>query len=97
MFRSTSIRAAHRAGCAERGERPAETAESGVPWEERAPRLAQLNGKRIGVQTGTSFDEIVLEALPDSKISYFNTYPDMAAALEANKIDGFPGDQPVLS
>ena len=58
--------------------------------------LSQLNGKRIGVQTGTTFDEIVLETLPDAKISYFNTYPDMAAALEANKIDGFPGDEPVL-
>ena len=58
--------------------------------------LSQLNGKRIGVQTGTTFDEIVLETLPDAQISYFNTYPDMAAATEANKIDGFPGDEPVL-
>ena len=58
--------------------------------------LAQLNGKRIGIQTGTTFDGIVLKALPDANISYFNTYPDMAAALEAKKIDGFPGDEPVL-
>ena len=58
--------------------------------------LAQLDGKRIGVQTGSTFDEIVLSALPEAKISYFNSYPDMAAALEANKIDGFPGDEPVL-
>ena len=58
--------------------------------------LAQLNGKRIGIQTGTTFDEIVLKALPDVSVSYFNTYPDLAAALEANKIDGFPGDEPVL-
>ncbi len=58
--------------------------------------IAQLNGKRIGVQTGTTFDAIVLESLPDAKISYFNSYPDMAAALEANKIDGFPGDEPVI-
>ena len=58
--------------------------------------LRELDGKRIGVQTGTTFDEIVLTALPDAQISYFNSYPDMAAALEANKIDGFPGDEPVL-
>ena len=58
--------------------------------------LAQLNGKRIGIQTGTTFDEIVLKTLPDVSVSYFNTYPDLAAALEANKIDGFPGDEPVL-
>ncbi|MBR4539357.1 MAG: transporter substrate-binding domain-containing protein [Clostridia bacterium] len=58
--------------------------------------LQDLNGKRIGVQTGTTFDEIVLETLPDAAISYFNSYPDMAAALEANKIDAFPGDEPVI-
>ena len=58
--------------------------------------LSQLDGKRIGVQTGTTFDEIVLGALPGAQISYFNSYPDMAAALEADKIDGFPGDEPVL-
>ena len=58
--------------------------------------LAQLDGKRIGVQTGTTFDEIVLGTLPNAIISYFNSYSDMAAALEANKIDGFPGDEPVL-
>ena len=58
--------------------------------------LSQLNGKQIGIQTGSTFDEIVLETLPDVRISYFNTYPDLAAALEANKIDGFPGDEPVL-
>ncbi|MBQ6962002.1 MAG: transporter substrate-binding domain-containing protein, partial [Clostridia bacterium] len=58
--------------------------------------LQDLNGKRIGVQTGTTFDEIVLETLPDAKVSYFNSYPDMAAALEANKIDAFPGDEPVI-
>ena len=58
--------------------------------------MEQMNGRRIGVQTGTTFDDIVLQSLPEAKISYFNTYPDMAAALEANKIDGFPGDGPVL-
>ena len=58
--------------------------------------LDDLATARIGVQTGTTFDEIVLETLPDAKISYFNSYPDMAAALEANKIDAFPGDEPVI-
>ena len=58
--------------------------------------LSQLDGRRIGVQTGTTFDEIVRDALPGAKISYFNSYPDMAAALKALKIDGFPGDEPVL-
>ena len=58
--------------------------------------LSQLNGKQIGVQTGSIFGDIVLEALPDVQISYYNTYPDLAAALKSRKIDGFPGDAPVL-
>lgn len=58
--------------------------------------LSALPGKNIGVQTGTTFDKIVLEAMPDAKISYFNTVPDLAAALEAYKIDAFPGDEPAL-
>lgn len=58
--------------------------------------LQDLDGKRIGVQTGTTFDQIVLDNLPDAKISYYNSYPDMAEALLANKISGFPGDEPVI-
>ena len=58
--------------------------------------LDELNGKRIGVQTGGTFDAIVSARLPEVQFSYFNSYPDMAAALEAGRIDGFPGDEPVL-
>ena len=58
--------------------------------------LSALPGKNIGVQTGTTFDQIVLEAIPDAKISYFNTNSDLAAALETHKIDAFPCDEPVL-
>ncbi len=58
--------------------------------------LDRLNGKRIGIQTGTNYTDVVLERLPDAQISYFNTYTDMVEAVEAHKIDGFPGDEPVL-
>ncbi len=58
--------------------------------------LSQLSDARIGVQTGTTFDQIVLDTFPSAQISYFNSYPDMAAALQAHKIDAFPGDEPVL-
>ena len=58
--------------------------------------LQELDGKRIGVQTGTTAAAITLENLPNAQISYFTTFPDMAAALKANKIDGFPGDGLVL-
>ena len=57
--------------------------------------LSQLNGKRIGVQTGTSFDAIVSENLPDAQIDYYNTKAGLVAALTGNKVDGFVVDEPV--
>lgn len=58
--------------------------------------LNDLATARIGVQTGTTFDAIVLESYPDAVISYYNTFPDLVAAIEADKIDAFPGDEPVI-
>lgn len=60
-------------------------------------RLAELNGKRIGVQTGVEeWADIVRELLPDSPIIYYNTFADLVAALKGRKIDAFPCDSPVL-
>ena len=56
--------------------------------------IAQMDGKRIGVATGTTFDVIVRNALPAAKIVYINTSADLIAALEAGKIDGFAVDEP---
>lgn len=58
--------------------------------------VQDLNGRHVGVQTGTTFDEIVRGALPEVQIDYYNSYSDMVAALESNKIDAFPADEPVL-
>ena len=58
--------------------------------------LDQLDGKRIGVQTGTTAADIARSRLPNIEISYFTTFPDMAMALKTHKIDGFPGDGLVL-
>ncbi len=55
-----------------------------------------LDGRSIGVQTGSTFDSITLKSLPNAKLSYFNSYPDMAEALLSKKIDAFPGDEPVI-
>ncbi len=56
--------------------------------------LRQLDGKRIGAATGTTFDAIVRRALPRAEIAYINTAADLIAALEAGKIDGFAVDEP---
>ena len=51
--------------------------------------LVSLNGKRIGVQTGTHYDKTVGELFPDAEVEYFNTKADEVAALTGNKIDAF--------
>ena len=57
--------------------------------------LKELDGKQIGVQTGTSFDRAVSEHLPDAKVLYFNAKADMINALQTGKIDAFAVDEPV--
>ena len=57
--------------------------------------IEQLKGGRIGVQTGTSFDQMVEENIPDATVEYYNTKADLVAALEGGKIDAFVVDEPV--
>ncbi len=57
--------------------------------------LSDLNGKRIGVQTGTSFDASVREKLPEAHLEYYNGKADLLAALIGKKIDAFIVDEAV--
>ena len=57
--------------------------------------LDQLNGMRIGIQTGTVYDSMVAERLPEAEISYYNGKTDLVAALSGKKIEAFPVDEPV--
>ncbi|MBP5744562.1 MAG: ABC transporter permease subunit [Oscillospiraceae bacterium] len=59
--------------------------------------LEELAGKRIGVQMGTIFDRLTQERVPDAKIVYFGSFPDIVVALKSNKIDAFPSTRTVLS
>ena len=58
--------------------------------------LSQLDGKRIGVSTGSTFDQIVDSTFRDAQKLYYNNYSDMAEALKQNKMDGFLVDEPVI-
>ena len=58
--------------------------------------LAQLNGKRIGVQTGQSFDAMIMAKLPNATISYVNSKADLINALMTHKIDSYAVDEPVV-
>jgi len=57
--------------------------------------IDELSDKRIGVQTGTSFDKMIEEKLPDAEIQYFNSKADEVAALKGDKIDAFVVDEAV--
>ncbi len=57
--------------------------------------LSHLKNARIGVQTGTNFDEMVKEKMPDATVVYLNTKADLVAALTSRKIDAFAVDEPV--
>ena len=74
-----------------RGSRPAAQAAA----LDAGTGLDALNGKRIGVQTGTNFDAMVAEKLPDAQVEYYNTKADLVAALTGSKVDAFAVDEPV--
>ncbi|MBO6303063.1 MAG: ABC transporter permease subunit [Ruminiclostridium sp.] len=53
-------------------------------------------GKRVGIITGSSFEQPTLEYLPDSEYLYYDTLSDIILALNQGKIDCFICDEPVL-
>ena len=59
-------------------------------------RLDDLDGKRIGVQTGTISGALVEGRLPGAQVDYFNTVIDVLAAMNTGKVDGGCMDEPTL-
>ena len=57
--------------------------------------LDEIADKKIGVQTGTSFDQIVIDIFPDAERVYFSTKADLINALTTKKVDGVIYDLPV--
>ncbi len=51
--------------------------------------IEDFSGKTIGVQTGSIFDKMIAEAMPDAKIAYFSTFTDEINALKAKKSTGY--------
>ncbi len=66
---------------------PAENSYKQINWRD-------YNGKRIGILTGTLLENIASENFPNSKYFYFDSYPDLTAALLEGKIDAFLADEP---
>ncbi|OPY66040.1 MAG: Octopine transport system permease protein OccM [Syntrophorhabdaceae bacterium PtaU1.Bin034] len=51
--------------------------------------LAQLAGKKVGVQTGTNYEMVLKDRLSRSIPMYFATFTDQIEAVRAGKIAGF--------
>ncbi len=54
-----------------------------------------FSGKKIGVLTGSVFDEVAKKYIEEPEIYYFNSNADIAMALDKGKIDGYVNDEPV--
>ena len=71
----------------------ADAPENGASSEAADEELLKgLDGKRFGVQTGSTFDKDVLSWYPNAELVYFNSLPDLVVALQKDKIDAFPSD-----
>lgn len=55
----------------------------------------ELAGKKVGVMTGSTFDQILQEAIPDALPEYYNTPQDMREALVSGRVDGYLLDEPM--
>lgn len=57
--------------------------------------LKDLEFSKIGIYTGSEYDSLLEQKLPNSEATYFNSYSDQISALKAGKIDGFLTDEPL--
>ena len=57
--------------------------------------LRDLSGKTVGVTSGTKFDLLLKEKIPDANPDYFTSYPDQLLALRSGKIAAFVLDEPL--
>lgn len=64
--------------------------------EGAAITLNELDGQRIGIPSGSSFDQLIEDRFPQAELMYFGNQSDLLAALSAGKIDAFPSDEPVI-
>ena len=57
--------------------------------------IQELNGKRIGIITGASYEGDVQKELPDSKLLQTANYADAIVAMESGKMDACITEEPI--
>ena len=63
---------------------------------EKYTSLSQLQGKAIGIQSGTSMDQTVISKISDVEFKSYDTYPALVDAMKKGRVEAFPGDEPVI-
>lgn len=58
--------------------------------------ISELNGKQLGILTGTIYDSITKDVMPKQNYQYFNAITDLTSALLAKKIDAFAEDESII-
>ena len=66
--------------------------DTGVP---QYTELSQLSGKLVSSQTGSVADLLVNSVIPNVSYSYFNNLIDQITALQNNKVEAVPADEPM--
>ncbi len=75
---------------------PAEpTSETARPEVAAIRTLKDLDGKRIGVMSGTTMDVAAHTVIQDADVIYFHHFPDQPLALQTGKIDAFLMERPM--
>ena len=58
--------------------------------------MPDITGMRIGVQTGTTVEQVVRSCFDDIETVYFDSPADLLVALREHKIDALCENEPVL-
>jgi len=58
--------------------------------------LEAYRGYKIGVVSGSIWDQVAQERIPDGQIRYYNSNTDLVIALDTGKIDGYITDEPTV-
>ncbi|HOC59417.1 MAG TPA: ABC transporter substrate-binding protein/permease [Smithellaceae bacterium] len=79
-------------GCS---EKPAYLLLPQAQTSSRITEIAHLSGKKVGIVTGSVYDQALNSKNPLAIPEYFNSFSDQVEALKSGKIDAFLVDEPM--
>lgn len=70
-------------------------ADDAAPEVQNIRNLSELDGKKVGVLTGSTYDRVLKNHHSRAVPEYFNSFSDQVEALKTGKIDAFLVDEPI--